>query len=535
LEGKLRNDIAAENGLSDGAVTNIVNEWKHNLGFSLANDLRELAVTMKRVGVTAPQCAVGFRVAMIMLNMGVKEDDFESYILDIYNRCKNVGLKPENIASHLKDLLELSTTNIPFSQIPNHIKQKTEEKEKLEKEVKKLKAQKEILNLEKSYSESVRDQALQDQRMTAADLKWYSDLRAELRKYGIPVDDIPKFAKAVNGMREYGCDVGKVISEFSESQSLETRRKMLQDSVRMLQSELNYLSQQCSLAQNTLNSHRSTISALEDLETMGFGVKELKILWHTINEIAVANNIPLYEAQQKFFKDVEEQYDNKLGFESKAQNIQLEINKLSEQNSKLPLVGPLLAKLVQSGVNEHDIINVAYIFNTHIGSKSNTIDIQLLISDLHKYGPIKSVIQQLSQDKDNLENQIASLKIRKQDLDRQNQVIAVLSIYLKQIVEFYCRSAAALFRNEIKRMVLIAAFLWCYYLSSLQYEALLQVNGGISTFIALIRAAKGEDVPILEIRMSVIKAIEIMIGKLGTNDDRLTELLSDTRLELMKN
>ena len=28
LEGKPRNDIAAENGLSDGAVTNIVNEWK---------------------------------------------------------------------------------------------------------------------------------------------------------------------------------------------------------------------------------------------------------------------------------------------------------------------------------------------------------------------------------------------------------------------------------------------------------------------------------------------------------------------------
>ena len=35
--------------------------------------------------------------------------------------------------------------------------------------------------------------------------------------------------------------------------------------------------------------------------------------------------------------------------------------------------------------------------------------------------------------------------------------------------------------------------------------------------------------------MSVIKAIEIMIGKLGTNDDRLTEVLSEARLELMKN
>ena len=217
LEGKPRNDIAAGNGLSDGAVTNIVNEWKHNLGFSLADDLRELAVTMRRVGVTASQCALGSRVAMIMLNMGIKEDDFESYILDIYNRCKNVGLSPENIASHLKDLVELSTTDaIPFSQIPNYIKQKADEKEILEKEIKKLKAQKEILNLQKSNSESVRDQALQDERMTATELKWYSDIKAELRKYGIPVDDIPKFAKAVNGLREYGYDVGKVISEFSD-------------------------------------------------------------------------------------------------------------------------------------------------------------------------------------------------------------------------------------------------------------------------------------------------------------------------------
>ena len=126
--------------------------------------------------------------------------------------------------------------------------------------------------MEKSYSESVRDQALHDERITAADLKWYSDLRAELRKYGIPVDDISNFAKAVNGMREYGCDVGKVTSEFSDHESHVTRRQMFERSVKMLKSELNYLSQQCSFAQNTLNSYSPTISAL----------------WRTINEIAVA-------------------------------------------------------------------------------------------------------------------------------------------------------------------------------------------------------------------------------------------------------
>jgi hypothetical protein len=296
--------------------------------------------------------------------------------------------------------------------------------------MKKLKGQIEILNLQKSDSESVRDQALQDERITVTELKSYSDLRAELRKYGIPVDDISKFAKAIKGIRQYGYDVGKVISEFSDHESHVTRNQVLERSVKMLKSELYYLSQQCSFAQNTLNSYSPTISALEELQAIGFGVKELKLLWHTINEIAVANNIPLYEAQQKFFKDIQEQYDKKLGFESKVQNLQLEINKLSEQNSRLPLVGPLLARLVQSGVNEQDIINVAYIFNTHTGSKSNTIDIQLLISDLQKYGTIKSVIQQLSQDTDTLKNQISSLKTQKQDLDRQNQSIVESGLFL---------------------------------------------------------------------------------------------------------
>ena len=137
----------------------------------------------------------------------------------------------------------------------------------------------------------------------------------------IPVDDISKFAKAVNGIRQYGYDVGKVISEFSESQSRETRRKMLQDSVRMLQNESNYLGQKCSSLENTVNSHKQIISIFKELEGMGFGLEELKLLSNTINEIAVANNMPLNEAQRKFFKDIEEQYDKKLGFESKVQNL----------------------------------------------------------------------------------------------------------------------------------------------------------------------------------------------------------------------
>ena len=60
LKGVQRDKIAGENGLSAGSVTNIVNKWRDALGFSAADELRELAVTLKKVGITAAQCAAGF-------------------------------------------------------------------------------------------------------------------------------------------------------------------------------------------------------------------------------------------------------------------------------------------------------------------------------------------------------------------------------------------------------------------------------------------------------------------------------------------
>jgi hypothetical protein len=47
---------------------------------------------------------------------------------------------------------------------------------------------------------------------------------------------------------------------------------------------------------------------------MGFGFKELKSLWHTIVEISDANNISREDAVKRFFKKVDNHYDDILGF-----------------------------------------------------------------------------------------------------------------------------------------------------------------------------------------------------------------------------
>jgi hypothetical protein len=83
LEGKPRDLIAADTGLSSGAATNIIDEWRQNLGIPLANDLRELAITLKKIGISANQCAEGFRIAKILIKCGVGDNEFLSFISQI--------------------------------------------------------------------------------------------------------------------------------------------------------------------------------------------------------------------------------------------------------------------------------------------------------------------------------------------------------------------------------------------------------------------------------------------------------------------
>jgi hypothetical protein len=134
LQGKARDLIAVDNALSAGAVTNIINEWRRGLGYPLADALRELAVTFKKIGITATQCAVGFRLATLMIKFGVNEKEFEYFISDIYNNCKKLDIPPDKIAYYIDELLKFSK-DISLSQIPDYIKQKTNDKSKLEKDI----------------------------------------------------------------------------------------------------------------------------------------------------------------------------------------------------------------------------------------------------------------------------------------------------------------------------------------------------------------------------------------------------------------
>jgi hypothetical protein len=134
LQGVSRNGIASRTGLSQGAVSNIINEWKAGLGQPIANDLRELVVSLRKLRITAPKCASGLRVATLLQKLGVEEDDFASFISETYNQCTEIGLGPDKLAPNIKQLVELCQS-VPFSKISDYVTEKKSEKTKLEEDI----------------------------------------------------------------------------------------------------------------------------------------------------------------------------------------------------------------------------------------------------------------------------------------------------------------------------------------------------------------------------------------------------------------
>jgi hypothetical protein len=167
---------------------------------------------------------------------------------------------------------------------------------------------------------------------------------------------------------------------------------------------------------------------------------------------------------------------------------------------------------------------LAYSYSGDGGSGSSTnIDRQSLISALQKYGGIKSTIQELNQQVDELQRQ-------KKDLYGQNQKMLSILANSKPIVEFLHGSADSLSDDDnIKILAMIAFILYILYIRYIGIEKLR--DGGLEEFIPLSRSAAAaggsETISVPKLKMAVAKALTILIAKLDTK----SQINEDTTID----
>jgi hypothetical protein len=91
--------------------------------------------------------------------------------------------------------------------------------------------------------------------MTSAKLKWYSDIKVELSKYGLPVDEISQIAKVVAGIKQCGFDANKILDEISNLEMLKAEYKGHQGSIPILKDQHDALRSRCYYLQQMILYH----------------------------------------------------------------------------------------------------------------------------------------------------------------------------------------------------------------------------------------------------------------------------------------
>ena len=311
-------------------------------------------------------------------------------ISDIYKKCKNLGVTPRKIVTYIEDLIKFSD-HVRLHEIEDYINQKTVKKIELEKEVRELRDQISTLDEQMSELKKNRDLVLEQKRKAAEEIKSYFDAKQELDKHKLSItEDFQKFAKSVKCIAEFGYEPERVLAEFQDIQYLTHKRLALEIATDEMEKDLAKLNQQDYSLRHSINLHLENLSVYNELANIGFGSKELRILLNTILDITNSNGINHWLAVGKFFKDIETQYDAKLGFESEKESLNLQIQTLKQEREKMmqilraqPLVGPMVTKLFQLGLSENDILKVA---ETYLSILSRTYSAE----DLTK-GMIKTI------------------------------------------------------------------------------------------------------------------------------------------------
>jgi hypothetical protein len=364
-------------------------------------------------------------------------NELSTFIQDIYLTCKNLGVTPSNILLWIKDLRDFQSNSdinidrssslieennnkideksvildlahldyesnldnnydrnlklkddlpeqmeIPFiSQISYYISQKKKEYGELENYQITLKEDIKKLELHKKTVVENLNLAIRKEKFATSYLKFFNKLKKELwENHYIKIeDDIQNFSYLINDFKEHGYRTDKIIKEYLKSISLKAQIITYEDNLQSMHKQRIDLMESISNLEALASQHKQTIDIYRELESMGFGFKEIKQLWNTILEITESNNISYSEAVSKFLNDIEKDYDNILGFEAK---VKLKRDELVLMNKGLndsrqnqwftPLIGPSLSNLFLKGISEQDIIGINQLVEICIGSTNSS-------------------------------------------------------------------------------------------------------------------------------------------------------------------
>ncbi|HKR74870.1 MAG TPA: hypothetical protein VJR94_12260, partial [Candidatus Nitrosocosmicus sp.] len=323
-----------------------------------------------------------------------------------------------------------------ISKISGYIEQKKLEVQQLNINKTKLLQEKEELEKQNNIISSKIIHLKRKESSALTYLDWYNSLKKDLLDiYDIQLDkEFNSFAKAFADFKYYGYDAHQIVNEYKVVESLRCEMKLIQGIVDSIEKIRKDTLKELESLEEREKYLKQSLNALDELSREGFGLKELTQLKNTVYEIAISNDIDYYDVPNKFLKDIETQYDCKLGFESKIIELKAQLKKLEEEEPRFKeylhsndIVSKALPFLYKYGVTDEDIINMTDVVAAYLNGNvifdpdlraENTNDKNKLIRKTDYWKWFIHEIKNLGDINYQITNQRSNLEAIKKEIDR---------------------------------------------------------------------------------------------------------------------
>jgi hypothetical protein len=239
--------------------------------------------------------------------------------------------------------------------------------------------------------------------------------RDQLKQYGIRIEDIDQFVKCVVGIAKENYNHVQILKKITDYENLEKNSRYYNDQVNSKKDELAKLNKDLGITKNILNCSKIKVDNLNELDIMGFGINELRMLNNMLNEIGGGNNQSFDEIRKEFFADVKN-YEEVIGsrrevdrLKNEHKSLEFQTMKEREKYNAYPKIIESIIRLKGAGISEDDIVKIDKILSMtdyYYQEKDKPLSKETLIGDLQKYGKLKLAIG-------NLENMKKNMKTKK--------------------------------------------------------------------------------------------------------------------------
>ena len=313
LGGNCRDKIAANNDIGAGTVSNIINEWKKGVEDSDYDSLRELTMSLKKqgIGLDLNDLACSVRLNNYISKLGADEAQIESFIVNSLNGANS--LPPEKIIDLTNQLFEITKSeSIPPVEVPVCIKQKFDDKQKIEEKIKEA------------------DATLRSKNVDIETINECNQLKEGLSKHNLSLEDPTRLLSILQTIRQIGYDPRKIIAAFRSMKSLRQKERQLKNN--------------CKRFERRAARYQHILPLSEQFVSIGIGIDPLMSFNILVTETAVTCNIPISAAAFRVIKEIED-YRKIIGLKKELSRLAVQIYTMNE-------IVMALLKLQSRGVTE---------------------------------------------------------------------------------------------------------------------------------------------------------------------------------------